>query len=163
MVKAIFWRSGRFVAVRCVNFTCANKNGCSKSYLLDLPVCAILECNCLQRRSSGKIFRITLYSEFPDLPYRTGNTSLVAEGYEPKFKKRLTSLWGTVFGLRSCSLNSWNSTHSLPLTGYSNILQLCHMMTMQPHPLSTQTTIIHADPHFGCHAGLCTNTLELPA
>jgi len=58
--KAIFWRSGRFVAVRCVNFTCADKNGCSKSYLLVLPVCAILECNCLQRRSSGKIFRITL-------------------------------------------------------------------------------------------------------
>ena len=29
-------------------------------------ICAILECNCLQRQSSSKIFGITLY---PDLPY----------------------------------------------------------------------------------------------
>ena len=55
------------MAVRCVNSTCADKNGCSQSYLLDLPVCAILECNCLQRRSSGKIFKTTLYSELPRL------------------------------------------------------------------------------------------------
>ena len=65
--RQFFEGSGRFVAVRCVNFTCANKNGCSKSYLLDLPVCALLECNCLHHRSSGKIFRITLYSELPRL------------------------------------------------------------------------------------------------
>ena len=60
-----FGRSKRFVAVRCVNFTRADKNGCGKSYLLDLPVCAILECSCLQRRSNGEIFRITQYSELP--------------------------------------------------------------------------------------------------
>ena len=67
MVKAIFWRSERFVALRCVNFICTDKNGCGKSYLLDLPVCAILGCSCLQRRSSGEIFRITQYSELPRL------------------------------------------------------------------------------------------------
>ena len=39
-----------YVALRCVNFICTDKNGSGKSYLLDLPVCAILECNnCLQR------------------------------------------------------------------------------------------------------------------
>ena len=58
----------RFVAIRCVNVICTDKNGSGKSYLLDLPVCAILECNnCLQRWSSGEIFRITQYSELPQL------------------------------------------------------------------------------------------------
>jgi len=65
VVKTIFWRSKRFVALRCVNFICTDKNGCGRSYLLDLPVCAILECSCLQRWSSGEIFRIIQYSELP--------------------------------------------------------------------------------------------------
>ena len=52
-----------------MNFTHADKNGCGKSYLLDLPVCAILECSCLQPRSSGEISELPSIQNYPDLPY----------------------------------------------------------------------------------------------
>ena len=64
---------GNFLTVRmfCSTTLCKLhlhwQHGCGRSYLLDLPVCAILECSCLQRRSSGEIFRITQYSELPRL------------------------------------------------------------------------------------------------
>ena len=57
--------SGRSIAVQCVNFIYTNKKGCDEIYLLDLSVCAILECSCLKRWSSGEIFGITKCSELP--------------------------------------------------------------------------------------------------
>ena len=97
----------RFVAIRCVNVICTDKNGSGKSYLLDLPVCEYWSAIIVHNTEVAVEFsELPSIQNYPNLPY---DHALMSNWWQPVLNKL------------HCQRARW---------WYTNVLNTCTMVNV---------------------------------